>query len=86
MPQSERSQIMKELLRWLHAKSKSSNGARTGEILTHVMSEISSLGATKRAARSYIETLAQLGFIRVYRLKWKLTSKGENWLKRKLDS
>jgi len=76
---------MKELLKWLDAKSKKSNGASTSEILKHVMSEISSLGATRRTARSYIETLSELGFIRIYRLKWKLTDKGENWLKRKLD-
>jgi len=76
---------MKELLRWLDAKAKKGSGAGTGDILKHIMSEISSLGATKRTARSYIETLSELGFIHQYRLKWKLTDRGKNWLKRKLD-
>ena len=82
MPQSERTQIMTELLRWLRAKSKSS-GATTTEIMRHTITEITSLGASERTARAYIETLAKLNFISIYRLKWKITSKGENWLDRK---
>ena len=76
---------MKELLRWLSAKSKKGDGARVGEIITYVMSEITSLGASRRTSRAYIETLSKLGFIHLYRLKWKTTEKGENWLKRKLE-
>lgn len=82
MPQSERSQIMKELLRWVNAKSKK-NGATTSEILHHCMSEITSLGASERTVQNYIRTLNDLGLIAIYRLKWKTTDKGQNWLKRK---
>ena len=76
---------MKELLRWLSAKSKKGDGASVGEIIKYVMSEITSLGASQRTARSYIETLSKLGFIRLYRLKWKTTELGENWLARKKE-
>ena len=71
---------MKELLRWLSAKSKKSDGATTQQIIRHVMSEISSLGATERRSMGYIETLSKLGFITLYRLKWKTTPIAENWL------
>ena len=65
MPQSERSQIMKQLLRWLDAKTTKDNGASTGQTIKHVMSEISTLGATERRAQNYIETLSKLGLIRI---------------------
>ena len=83
MPQSERSQIMKELLRWLNAKSKKGVGASTHEVIHHCMSEITSLGATERRVQGYIKTLDSLGFIKIYRLKWKITETGKNWLQRK---
>jgi len=76
---------MKELLRWLDAKSKKGDGASVGEIITYVMSEITSLGASQRTAKGYIETLSKLGFISVYRLRWKTTEKGQNWLARKKE-
>ena len=74
---------MKELLRWLNAKSKKNNGATTHEIIQHCISEITSLGASERTVQNYIRTLADLGFIRIYRLKWRLTDKAKNWLERK---
>jgi len=82
MPQSERSQIMKELLRWLSAKSKK-RGATTRETVKYVMSEITSLGCSRRTASNYLKTLEGLGFIHLYKLKWKTTDRCENWLKRK---
>ena len=83
MPQSERSQIMKELLRWLSAKSKKSGGASTQSIIHHCISEITDLGTTERTVQKYIRTLNLLGLISLYRLKWKTTAQGENWLNRK---
>ena len=74
---------MKQLLRWLNAKSKKSDGASTSEIIKYVMSEITSLGASERTVQRYIATLSKLRFIRIYKFKWKVTDEGENWLKRK---
>jgi len=74
---------MKQLLKWLNAKSKKSDGASTHEIIHYCISEITSLGASERTVQGYIRTLKALGFIRIYRLKWKVTDEGENWLKRK---
>ena len=74
---------MKQLLRWLDAKSKKGDGATTSEIIHHCIQEITELGASERTVQGYISTLNSLGLIRIYRLKWKLTEEGKNWLERK---
>lgn len=80
MPQSERSQILKELLRWLHAKTVKDGGASRSEIIHFVMVDITELGCTKRRAEAYLQEIVSLGFVSIYRLKFKTTKVCENWL------
>lgn len=86
MPQPERSKVNKELLVWLLAKTKSSNGASRMEVLRHVALEITELGATERTTINYLKTLDGLGLVKVDSLgKYTVTKVGENWLKRKVS-
>lgn len=80
MPQSERSQIMKEMLRWLDAKSKSGAGASRSQIINHIVVDITELGCTKARAQGYLKTAISLGFISLHRLKYKTTPICKNWL------
>jgi len=82
LPQSERSQNLKELLAWIKAKSMR-KGATTQQILERITIEITDLGATTRTARSYLVTLERAGLIYTQGLRWKITDKGKNWLERK---
>lgn len=82
MPQSERSQIIKEMLRWIQAKSKK-NGATLREIIEYTELEISEMGATHRAIKGYVKSLDDRGLIQSKGLTFTITSKGENWLERK---
>jgi len=85
LTRSERSKAMKELLKWLNAKTKSSHGARRSEIVRHVVVEITELGATQRAIVGYLDTLVTMGFISIHGNKYLLTSVGENWLEKKVS-
>ena len=85
MPQSERSQVMTDLLRWLSAKTKKDRGARGSEIQHHVIAEITSLGATKRTAMGYVDTLQRMGFVTLRGSKYITTQTGENWLEKKVS-
>lgn len=82
MPQSERSNTIKELLKWLNAKSKK-EGATLKEIIHHVTLEITELGATDRTIRGYIRTLLRTGMIKPKGTKFICTDKCKNWLERK---
>lgn len=85
MTRSERSQAMKALMKWLHAKGKKDRGATRGEIVRHVVVEISELGATERSIIGYVETLVRMGLVFIRGNKYLLTSVGENWLKKKVS-
>ena len=82
MPQSERSHTLKELLRWLDARTKSKKGATIQEIINHTTVEITELGATDRAVRGYIRTLVRTGMIEMKVFRYYTTDKCKNWLKK----
>ena len=83
MPQSERSKIMKEFLRWLEAKSKH-GGASYRDCVRHIQVEITDMGAEEKRCQKYIKSLQDAGLIHTDRLKYKITDSGKNWLQRKV--
>ena len=83
MPQSERSKIIKELLRWLKAKTKG-GGATRLECVRWIQLEVTEMGATPQRAMKYVKSCQNAGLITTHGLKFRLTKDGENWLKRKV--
>ena len=79
MPQSERSEIMKKLLKWLVLKE---NGATVQAIVHYVKWEIAEGGATKNTAKKYIEDLDEAALIEYKYPFWKVTNAGKKWLER----
>lgn len=79
MPQSERSEILKKLLKWLGSQEK---GVTTMAILYHVKWEITEGGATDKSIKKYIEDLHGAGLIEYKHPFWKITPAGKNWLER----
>lgn len=85
MPQEKRSYVNIELLKWLHAKTKRGGGATRREIVSHVILEVTDLGATKRTVLNYLQTCLELGLVSIHRNRYRLTSVGKNWLERKVS-
>ena len=85
MPWVERAAAMKELMKWLHAKTKKDGGARRSEIIRHMVVEVSELGATQRTIVHYVNTLLEMGLVAIKVNKYVLTSVGENWLEKKVS-
>lgn len=84
MPQRERTETIREFLLWMEAKSKGS-GARIEEIFNHLEVEITDMGATQRTIRDYVSRCRAQGLIESKDdLRFVITSKGKNWLKRKI--
>jgi len=81
----ERSAAMKELMKWLHAKTKRDGGATRGEIVRHVVVEVAEMGATERTIIGYVDTLVRMGLVSVRGNKYLLSNAGENWLKKKVS-
>jgi predicted transcriptional regulator len=79
MPQSERSDTIKQLLKWLASQE---NGATVQGIVQYTKWEITEGGATDNAARKYIEDLHRAGLIEYKHPFWKITKAGTNWLER----
>lgn len=79
MPQSERSEILKKLLKWLNIQEK---GVTTPGILYHVKWEITEGGATDKSIKKYIEDLHKAGLIKYKHPFWKITLAGKRWLER----
>jgi hypothetical protein len=79
MPQSERSEILKKLLKWL---STQANGATVQAILQYTKWEITEGGATDNAIKKYIEDLDKAGLIDYVHPFWKITNAGKKWLER----
>ena len=84
MPQSERSDTIKEFLLWLEAKTKTT-GATLQECLKHLQIEITEMGAQDRTCRDYLKVCERAGLIRIDGLKFKVTETGKNWLQRKVS-
>ena len=79
MPQSERSENIKKLLKWLGAQK---NGATTQAILLYAKWEIAEGGATDNTIRKYIEDLQKAMLIEYEHPFWKITPAGRRWLER----
>ena len=85
MPQSERSQIIKQMLMWIDAKTKKDGGVSLGAIIRHTEREITDLGATSRTVKSYLQTLVRHRLVEIKGLKYLSTQTGKNWLERKVS-
>jgi hypothetical protein len=84
MPQSERSDIIKQFLKWLNAKSKT-GGATWQECLRQIQIEITDMGAHERTCRSYLTDLERAKLIYIDGLKFRVSETGKNWLQRKVS-
>ena len=79
MPQSERSDILKKLLKWLTSQEK---GATPQAIVAYTKWEITEGGATDNVVRKYIEDLAKAQLIEYQKPFWIITNNGREWLER----
>ena len=79
MPQSERAEIIKRLLKWLDLQEK---GATTQAIVHYVKWEITEGGATDNSIKKYIEDLHRAMLIEYKHPFWKITPAGKRWLER----
>ena len=79
MPQSERSNILKQLLKWLATKE---DGVTVPAIHAQVRNDITQLGATSKTIQSYIVDLDSAGFIEYKHPNWRITKFGRDWLER----
>lgn len=79
MPQSERSEIIKKLLKWLASLE---TGATNQGIYAYVQWEICEGGATTNTIRKYIEDLSKNHLIEYKAPFWKITNAGKQWLER----
>ena len=79
MPQSERTEIMKKLLKWFDSKR---NGATLSAVITHTKLEITLLGATTNTIKKYVNDLHSTGLIIYSHPFWKITKAGKDWLER----
>ena len=82
MPQSERSENMKEILRWLDAKTTKDGGATRDEYIHHTVLEITGYGGSERTALSYLKTLVKHGSVKEKGYKFMITKAGKDWLQR----
>ena len=84
MPQSERSQNMKEILRWLK-DVVGEDGVTVGQIVAYVVNEVTELGATEKTAKGYVERLHKaslIDFVSPNSSKFRITKAGRKWLER----
>jgi predicted transcriptional regulator len=79
MPQSERSKILMELLKWLASRD---DEATTAAIHAQVRNEITQLGATAKTIENYIHDLDHAGFIEYKHPFWRIIKSGRDWLDR----
>jgi predicted transcriptional regulator len=79
MPQSERAEIIKKLVKWLVSQE---NGATVQAIVHYVKWEITEGGATDNAIKKYIEDLDKAAIIEYKHPFWKVTNYGKEWLER----
>jgi hypothetical protein len=77
MPQSERANVLKEILRWLAAQEK---GATLQGLSFQIKWEITEGGATDTTIKKYIQDLEGAKLIEYEHPYWKVTSNGKMWL------
>ena len=82
MPQSERSETIKQFLKWLNAKSKQ-GGASRRECIDHLHIEITDMGAEPRRCEIYLKDCLDSKLIEVKGFKFSITTDGQSWIKRK---
>ena len=83
MPQSERSAIIKEFLKWMQARCRNNNGPTIQECVRFITLEVTEMGATTKRAKGYVESCARAGLIHTKGIRFVISKDGENWLKRK---
>ena len=76
MPQSERAEIIKKLVKWLASHE---NGQTVQAILHYVKWEITEGGATDNAIKKYIDDLSRAVIIEYKHPFWKVTNYGKKW-------
>lgn len=79
MPQSERSDNIKQVLKWVASQA---NGATRQAIVFHAKWEIAEGGATDNTITKYIEDLEKARLIEYKQPFWKITNYGKEWLER----
>jgi len=85
LPQSERSQIIKELLVWIAAKTKLDGGVRRMELIRFCQLEITDLGAATRTVEKYLDDLVRHKLVAVKGNHYICTQTGKNWLEKKVS-
>ena len=78
LPQSEKSEIIKKILRFMVDKEK----VTRPEFFHHVQWEICEGGATDNTMKKYLETLHRGGLIVYDHPFWKVTKPGQEWLEK----
>jgi len=81
MPQSERANNLKEIVKWLITQQE---GATVQAILQYTKWEITEGGATDNTIKKYIEDLKKASIIEYNHPFWKVTEYGKKWLERHL--
>lgn len=79
MPQSERANVLKEMVKWLASQEK---GATVQAILQYTKWEITEGGATDSTIKKYIDDLSKAQIIEYAHPFWKVTNYGRTWLER----
>jgi hypothetical protein len=79
MPQSERANVLKEIVRWMVAQEK---GATLQALRIHIKWEITEGGATDTTIKKYIEDLDNAKLIEYEAPFWRVTNNGKMWVER----
>ena len=79
MPQSERANVLKEIMRWLASQE---DGATVHAIRYHIKWEITEGGATDSTIKRYIEDLKAGSLIEYKHPRWYTTKFGRTWIER----
>ena len=79
MPQSERSNNIRELLKFIDQSPK---GQTLQACVSYVVQEITQFGATEKTAKAYLAALGRSAFIKYSHPYWKITPAGKKWKER----
>jgi len=77
MPQTERAEILKKMLRWIALQE---NGATTQALLSYTKWEICEGGAIDSTIKKYIDDLLKANWTEYEHPYWKITNAGKKWL------
>jgi hypothetical protein len=83
MTQTEKTEIMKKILKWLLSLEKTeTNGATTSQAQHHIEWEICEGGAAPNTCKKYLEDLHKGGLIEYKHPFWRISKFGKEWLER----